>query len=218
MELTKEQIEIVESYLQKRKIDYLDLKVEILDHMILDIESFLDKDYAFENAFKITILKWEKHFNTRTSFYLGNWYSESKIVVDKAVKEFKPFYFLYLAAYFLPIIFLKNVSIHFDENEIVVINQIFYSLAFLSLGYVAFIFFKTTFSRQKTTYRFILKTQYTGGVIFLVMILFLGGLINDQGEMSAPFTGFAFAGFSVTFICHYFYKKHQAVIKKYKSV
>ena len=89
MELTTQQIHQIETYLQKRKVDFIDLRVEILDHMISDIESLLQKNYSFENAFKITTLKWEKHFTERSSFYFGMLYSESKIVVNKAVKEFK---------------------------------------------------------------------------------------------------------------------------------
>ena len=39
---------------------------------------------------------------------------------------------------------------------------------------------------------------------------------NDKGEINAISTGFIFGGFVVTYICHYFYKKHIEVIEKYK--
>ena len=55
MELTKEQIQQVERYLDKKNFDFIDLKVEVLDHMVSDIESFLVNNYTFENAFKITV-------------------------------------------------------------------------------------------------------------------------------------------------------------------
>jgi hypothetical protein len=96
-------------------------------------------------------------------------------------------------------------------------NQVVLSLTFLSLIYVLFIFFKTVFSKQKTTYRFILRTQYFGG-IFLVMTLLLQNLFTDEGVLKAVNTGFTFAGFVVTFICHHFYKKHAAVIQKFQNV
>ena len=215
MELTTQQIHQIETYLQKRKVDFIDLKVEILDHMISDIESLLQKNYSFENAFKITTLKWEKHFTERSSFYFGMLYSESKIVVNKAVKEFKPFYFLYLASYFLPIIFLKNVAISFQENIANFINALLLTVTFLSLIYMVFIIVKTQLSKQKSTYRFILKTQYVA-IIFLIIPLLLGSFFNDNGQLNAVFSGFVSAGFMVTFICHYFYRKHQAVVEKYK--
>ena len=215
MEITTQQIHQIETYLQKRKVDFIDLKVEILDHMISDIESLLQKNYSFENAFKITTLKWEKHFTERSSFYFGMLYSESKIIVNKAVKEFKPFYFLYLASYFLPIIFLKNVAISFQENIANFINALLLTVTFLSLIYMVFIIVKTQLSKQKSTYRFILKTQYVA-IIFLIIPLLLGSFFNDNGQLNAVFSGFVSAGFMVTFICHYFYRKHQAVVEKYK--
>ena len=215
MEITTQQIHQIETYLQKRKVDFIDLKVEILDHMISDIESLLQKNYSFENAFKITTLKWEKHFTERSSFYFGMLYSESKIIVNKAVKEFKPFYFLYLASYFLPIIFLKNVAISFQENIANFINALLLTVTFLSLIYMVFIIVKTQLSKQKSTYRFILKTQYVA-IIFFIIPLLLGSFFNDNGQLNAVFSGFVSAGFMVTFICHYFYRKHQAVVEKYK--
>lgn len=217
MELTKEQIAVVENYLQNRKVAYLDLKVEILDHIVSDIEEFIRKNHTFENALKMTTIKWEKHFSQRSSFYFGYWFSASKIMVNKAVKEFRPFYFLYLTAYFLPYIFLKNIEIQFEKTSIILINQVFISLAFLSLSYVFYVWLKMMFSNQKTTYRFILRTQYWGA-IFFVMILLLRDLFNDNGMLQPVFVGFTFAGFAVTYICHHFYKKHQAVVQKFQNV
>jgi hypothetical protein len=100
MELSQEQQRQVEVYLQNKDFDFIDLNVEVLDHMISDIESFLDKKYSFEDAYRTTVLKWEKYFKETSSFYFGFQYHESKIVVKKAIKIFKPFYFLYVAAYF----------------------------------------------------------------------------------------------------------------------
>jgi len=215
MELTKEQIEIVESYLQNRKVEYLDLKVEILDHMILDIEQLMSKNHSFENALKMTTIKWERHFTQRSSFYFGMLYSESKIVVDKAVKEFRSYYFLYLAAYLLPMFFLKNSSIPFQEQEANLINNLLLSVTFLALIYMIYIIIKTQLSKQKSTYRFILKTQYIA-VVFLIIPLLLGGFLDLKGQLSSIFMSFMSGGVMVTYICHHFYKKHQAVVGKYK--
>jgi len=185
MELTNEQIQLVENYLDKKSFDFIDLKVEILDHMISDIESFMDKEYSFENAFKITVLKWDKHFKDSSSFFFGLQYHESKIVVKKAAQIFKPFYFLYLTAYFLPIVIFLYIIINNIRTKI------------------------------KTTYSYVLKTQYVS-TVFLILPLFMGNLFNDDGSFIPFLIGFQSAGFAVTYICHYFYKKHKAAIKKYK--
>ena len=215
MEITKEQQQHVEVYLQNKDFDFIDLYVEVLDHIISDIESLLVKNYSFENAFKITILKWEKYFKETSSLYLGRYYTESKIVVKNAIKIFKPFYFLYLAAFILPYTFLKLVPIQIAENTADFINNFLFSFAASLLCYMIFIFVKTMRSKVKTTYRFILKTQYFG-LFFIILGVFFGAIFNDEGEMNPAFTGFTSGGFAVAFICHYFYKKHLEAIKKHK--
>jgi hypothetical protein len=214
MEITKEQQLQVEVYLQNKDFDFIDLNVEVLDHIISDIESLLVKNYSFENAFKITILKWEKYFKETASFYFGLQYSESKIVVKNAIKIFKPFYFLYLAAYILPVAFLKLVPIKLELGTAEFINSFLFSFSSLMLCYMVFIFIKTLMSKVKTTHRFILKTQYLGLVLLIMGVVV--GVIKENGEMNPIFTGFTSGGFAVVFICHHFYKKHLEAIKKHK--
>ena len=215
MELSQEQQRQVEVYLQNKDFDFIDLKVEVLDHMISDIESLVIKKYSFESAFERTILKWEKYFKETSSFYFGFQYSESKIVVKNAIKMFKTFYFLYLAAYILPVAFLKLVPIKVAEGTANFTNFFLVSSASFLLAYLLIIVIKTKRSKVKTTYRFILKTQYLGGVL-LAFGVFLGAVFNDEGEMNAVYTGFTSGGYAVVFICHHFYKKHIEAIKKYK--
>jgi hypothetical protein len=215
MEITTEQIRQVEVYLQNKDFDFIDLKVEVLDHMISDIESLRTKKYSFEDAYRTTVLKWEKYFKETSSFYFGFQYHESKIVVKKAIKIFKPFYFLYLAAYFLPVAFLNLVPIKVAEETADFINGFLVSSAAILLAYLLMIVIKTKQSKVKTTYRFILKTQYLS-VVLLVLGVFLGTVFNDEGEMNAVFTGFTSGGFAVVFICHYFFKKHEEALNTYR--
>ena len=112
MEITAQQLQEIENYLAKIKFDFVDLNAEILDHITSGIESLLDKDYSFENAFALVKLRWETHFKDTSSFFFGLMYSDSKIVVKKAVKMFKPFYFLYLTAYILPMIKCMGMKLH----------------------------------------------------------------------------------------------------------
>jgi len=138
MELTKEQVRQVEVYLQKKNFNYIDLKEEVLDHIISDIERITAKEISFENAFKMVALKWERHFKEASSLYFGIQYSQTKIVLEKAVKMFRPFFFVYLSAYFLPVLILKNFPIVFSEKTIDFLNLLFNSIASLSLIYFIF--------------------------------------------------------------------------------
>jgi hypothetical protein len=215
MELSKEQVEQIENYLSKINFDFIDLKVEILDHILSDIENLIIKSHSFEDAFVMTKIRWEKHFRETSSFYFGIQYSESKIVVKKAIKIFKPFFFLYLTAYVLPIIITTNFSITFSKNTIDFINTSLNTLNIVFLFYSIFIFIKVLNTKVKTTYRFILKTQYAG-ILFLLISLLKGNYFNDDGSIIPFLISFQIAGFAVTYICSYFYKKHKEAIKKYK--
>ena len=217
MELTQQQLQEVEKYLETKNFDFIDLKIEVLDHIISDIESFLEKGYSFETAFSMVRVRWEKHFRESSSFYFGLFYSESKIVINKALKMFKPFYVLYLSAYFLPVILLKLSPIQFDKTFVDFTNGFVLSIASISLMYMLYILVKVRLSKVKTTYRFVLKTQYVGS-IFLILGVFIGEIFNEQGEMNPVFTGFTLAGFAVTFICHYFFKKHQEEIQNHQYI
>ena len=215
MELTNEQLQQVEAYLDKKNFNYIDLKIEILDHMISDIESFVNKDYSFEEAFKITILKWDKHFENTASFYFGLMYHEPSILIKNASKIFKPFYFLYLTAYFLPIVIFTNFSIVFSKSNTVFLNQLFFATSIICIIYLLYIIINNIRTKIKTTYSYVLKTQYVS-TVFLILPLFMGNLFNDDGSFIPFLIGFQSAGFAVTYICHYFYKKHKETIKKYK--
>ena len=215
MEITTQQLQEIENYLAKIKFDFVDLNAEILDHITSDVENLLDKNYSFENAFALVKLRWETHFKDTSSFFFGLMYSDSKIVVKKAVKMFKPFYFLYLTAYILPMIIFTNISIVFPKNTIDFLNGFLNSISAVFFCYLIYIILKVIKAKVKTTYRFILKTQYLG-VIFLILPLLMGNYFNDDGSLIPFLISFQSGGFAVTYICHHFYKKHLEAIKKYK--
>lgn len=175
----------------------------------------MTKDYPFENAFAMVRIRWEKHFRETSSFYFGIQFSESKIVVKKAAKMFKSFFVLYLIAYFLPLIILKFVSIKVDKGFADFVNGFLTLFSLVGIFYILFVAFKMRELKVKTTYGFILRTQYLG-VIFLILGALVGKVFNSKSEMEPIFTGFVFAGLSVVFIIHHFYKKHLEAINKHQ--
>jgi hypothetical protein len=42
------------------------------------------------------------------------------------------------------------------------------------------------------------------------------GVFKENGELNPVFTGFVCGGYAVVYICHYFYKKHEVEVSKYK--
>lgn len=216
MELTTKQIQEIENYIKANDVDYIDLKIELLDHIISDVEHLISKGFSFESALQLAKQKWNKHFRTSSSLYLGFQYSASKIVLKKAVKEFRPFYLLYVLSFSLPFIIFTKISLEFNENTMFAVNTFFRITTLLALLYVVLIIFRVIFSKVKTTYRFILKTQYLG-ISFLIIAQFVSNYFDTSGQINGVITGFSSAGLAITYTCHHFYKKHFLEIAKNKQ-
>ncbi|MDG1528861.1 MAG: hypothetical protein P8I51_07660 [Polaribacter sp.] len=216
MELTKNQIQEIENYIEVNNVDYLDLKIELLDHIVSDIEYKMNKGFSFESALQLTKQKWSKHFRSSSSIFLGLQFSTSKVVLKKAVKEFRSFYVLYIISCILPFVIFRNVLVDFTENTISYVNSFLKISTFLALLYFVYIIFKVSFSKEKTTYSFILKTQYLG-ISLLFVSQFFTSYFDNLGKINIAFICFSCAGFATTYTCHHFYKKHLLEIAKNKK-
>jgi hypothetical protein len=215
MELTTQQIQRVEHYLNVKGIKYIDIRFEVLDHIISDIEVLIERETInFETAFYKVTDKWNVHLKETSSFYFGIMYSESKIVIKKAVKLFRPFFFFYMSAYFLPFILLELFPVHLNGGFASFVNGFFITILSIALIYMLIIIEKTNKTKINTTYRFILKTQFLG-IILLILGIFTE-IYKTKGDVNPVFTGFMSAGFSTVFICHHFYQKHKEAIQQYK--
>ena len=153
MELTKNQIQEIENYIEVNNVDYLDLKIELLDHIVSDIEYKMNKGFSFESALQLTKQKWSKHFRSSSSIFLGLQFSTSKVVLKKAVKEFRSFYVLYIISCILPFVIFRNVLVDFTENTISYVNSFLKISTFLALLYFVYIIFKVSFSKENSIFR-----------------------------------------------------------------
>ena len=95
-------------------------------------------------------------------------------------------------------------------------DKLILNLSLIALCYIVFITFKLIKSKRKTTYSFIIKTQYSG-LLLLIIGSFFGIVGNDQ-IIKAVFLGFVLAGFFVVYIFHHFYVEHKKEIRKFEKV
>lgn len=65
MELTKEQIQYIENRLIKEGVKYWDIRIEMLDHIVTDVEQQLENGGLFKNAVQnsFVALGWKENFN-----------------------------------------------------------------------------------------------------------------------------------------------------------
>lgn len=216
MELTKEQLQIVEKYLNAKGIEYLDIRLEILDHIISDIETIMkNESLAFELVFASVKNKWNSHFKDDTSFYFGITYSAPKIVIEKAKKIYKNWFFIPLIVFLFPYILVGKLNFVFQES--ITYNLNLFSQIIVIINSLVFIYllFMNSKNKSKSTYSFILKTQ-NFNILLGVMILINFNIFNKEGVLDGFQVSLLSTFIYATYSYYFFYKKHKQVLKKYK--
>lgn len=217
MELTKEQILQIETFLERRKFDYVDLKYEILDHIISDIEQKVETGISFNDAFETTTLKWKKTFEESFSFYFGAMYFAPKIVIEKAKKVYKNYFILIVASYFLPLIFFSYVDFSLSKEYQYYFNNVLQVLSILLVLINLIFMSKKKKINVKTTYSFILRTQNSSILLGAILIL-TNSYFRGDSSINTIAVGL-FLCFAFTSLLYFkMYKKHREVSKKYKTL
>lgn len=212
MELTKEQIHKVENYLKSKNFDFIDLKDEILDHIILDIEVEMASKKTFEDSFLSVKQKWNPQLKETFSYLFGVAYYAPKIIIKKAKKMYGKFIFFIVASYLLPVVVLINLDVVIkkpEDNMYYIISKIFLVLVFCAFLYLFF----TKPKQPNTTYGFLLKTLSLNSFLGLLVILIF---LNDLKEINPMHIGMYLSFTFSTYIYYYFYKKHKETIKKHQ--
>ena len=215
MELTKQQIQQVEIYLDKKSFDFIDLKVEVLDHMVSDIECFLRDNYSFENAFKITVLKWDSQLKQSSSWLFGIGYAAPKLIIRKAKKLFLKWFILLPIFGITPFLLLDKVNLILPKNIIDSFNLSFQIMTILCSLFFTYFLLAEVKNKTKTTYRFILNSQKIN-YLFGIFLFFDFDFINNQGVVNNYQIGLLFIYVLSAVTYFYFLKKHKKAIKKYQ--
>ena len=214
MELTKEQLQRVAHYLNVKGITHIDLRTEVFDHIVSDIEAkMMAEKLDFETAFYKVTVTWNKHLIKESSFYFGVTYSLPKIVLEKAKKVYKRSFFFSLLIYFIPYILTDNVNITFSENEINELNVFLQTLTLCTLFLFCLLIIKLK-EKNKTTYSFILKTL-SWNFIIVFFVLFLN-FFNKEVDLQKYPISFLIAFIFMTYSYFHFYKKHLEAVKKHE--
>ncbi|CAM1338995.1 hypothetical protein [Tenacibaculum aestuarii] len=212
MELTKEQVQRVEKYLDVKKVYYIDVRVEVLDHIVSELENNICENTSFEEAFKNTTKKWNTLLQNSSSGYLGYAYVKPKIIIDKMKKYGKPNIIKLLFA-FLLMILLINLKLEVTTSHAQTINFLakffIYTVSFIiGLGYILI-----WQSKQKTSYRFLYKTQVLPYVLF--PILLFGDFLTKEDNIDLIKIGMLLFVAFIIQLGIKLYKNHFLAIKKY---
>ncbi|WP_064966807.1 hypothetical protein [Tenacibaculum ovolyticum] len=205
MELTKEQIQRVEKYLDKKGVKFIDFRIEIFDHIISQIEQKLAIDNAdFKTVFYQVTNEWNKQLDETSSWFFGFIYPAPKVVINRAKKIFKKYLFLAYLQMIVTYLVVFNSKLELNKTFSYLIFFVLIILLLISIFYT----FKIWKSKQKTVYSFIIKTQSLNFLFFPFMII---------GTSFEDFINIGYLGYLIiiTYYSRLFYRKHQQEKERY---
>lgn len=170
MKLSESQIQQIENYLDRKELFQLDVRMEVLDHIIAGIEKAIqEEDIDFESAFATEKEKWQKDLNGYSSSWIGWVWSGPKIVIKKCESWIKKTYlisFICMLCIGLPIYFWID---GLTEVTVRVINMV------IGIGYYGFIlwciwaYYRMKNGAFKTTHLYLFGVQSVGALFLYLM-------------------------------------------------
>ena len=175
----------------------------------------IKENLDFETVFYNVTDKWNSQLKETSSYIFGLTYSGPKMVINKAKKTYKKWFFIFLLAFIVPSVFVDRLNFSFSESFINGTNLLIQVVSFVCFIILLYLVISKYRIKTKTTYSFVLKTQ-AWNLIYFPMLMLNSVFLKKQNTLSSLNLGLTFAFISVV-CCYYFYfKKHKEAIKKYK--
>lgn len=213
MELTKEQIQRINKYLDIKQVNYIDIRIEILDHIILDVENLMLQKYSFDEAIKIVILKWNKTLETTSSIYLGHTYVKPKPIIEKLKNTTKTHTLIIWGVFIFSMISMSLVKLEINLPNINFYDSLAKLVLYSSCLLILCTYILMYRSKQKTSYRFLYESQVLPIISFT---LFFGNtILNFNGNIETlKIMMLIYVIVAVPFGLK-LYRKHTSIVKKY---
>jgi len=213
MKLTQEQIQKIENYLDYKKLEQVDLRYEVQDHMIVGIEQALEEGISFKEAFNQQKEKWNPELESYSSWWLGPVNDGPKIMIKKCVTLAKEVSLVGILISSILYSILSFIPYDFSKKSFHSYIAFTFFIAFmisLALSY------KMRQSNLKSTYKHFYKTQDVG---YLIVLVFFGLIIGFDFSFFSKEVSFYETYISVMLYVNVFYsfkinKKHNNVIKQ----
>lgn len=207
MRLTAEQINKIDSILEKLGLDFLDFKLEIKDHIACEVEEEMEMNQSDFNTALILILeRWENKLVLSESLFISNKRTFPKIVVDQLFKRFLIYNITLVVSVLLGILIYINFLKNFvkDSPYINSFKWIFISCFFIFSVFKLIIYLK----KIKTSYSYMFNQNF-----WLLTLYFAFVFLWDSSFMN--FFSFSLLIIISPFLMYSFYK-HQHFINKYQ--
>jgi hypothetical protein len=215
MKLTTAQIESINQTLMTKGIKFDDLKIEVLDHIALQIESEMEtSQITFAQAFNQVFDQWEKDLKpTRAFFSLTNYYP--KLARSKFGNQIKLEIGIAIAIISLLIISFQLVSdSNAKVNFILCIKKIFNYTYYATIVSVLVLKFLNKKSTVSSTYKHTFDKRFYAIILWWLMIVLNDKIPQDITNQNVMVSSIGFS-FVFLFTTIYLGFKHYQFQKKF---
>ena len=209
MKLNAEQIDKIDVILDKLGLDFLDIKLEVKDHIACQVEENMRSGEVTFDASLIEVLKcWESKLVLEESWLISKKKSFPKIVIQRLFKRFLIYNTSVVLFVILSYFFFQNYRQSIKDS----VFFLKYSKILYSSFFVVFLIFWLImyFQKTKTSYFYQFKQNFYLVLLFQFYIVFLGSFVMN-------YMGLSLVLILTPFLFYTFYK-HQQFINKYKLV
>ena len=168
MKLNNEQLQSIYNYLNYKELVQLDLRMEVLDHMIVSIENEMEGGSTFSEAFEEECKKWNPELKPYSSAWLGLIYSGPKLMMQKCVRLVKGLYLktLILALLISGVLFgVTNILSLTPKNSM--IDDLLGCGLLMVSAILIYIYYTISNNEAKTTHGYFIKINTVGIVLNL---------------------------------------------------
>lgn len=166
MKLSPLQIDAIDKFLQHNNVKYVDIKLELLDHIASQIEALMsNQNNSFEEAYEIVTINWNPRFRSSSSPFIGLFYSFPKIVLDRLVTRVKKhnlILFCFTTLFCIPMFYYKD----YIRLILTPFDVLFNLLTIVLSLFFYFLLIKINIHSKPTSYRFLVN-QSAPAIIFI---------------------------------------------------
>ncbi|NBL65804.1 hypothetical protein GV828_11390 [Flavobacterium sp. NST-5] len=165
MKATTENLDLIDRYLEQRKLDFLDFKLEIKDHIASQTEDLCEKqNTSFEDALPKVLKKWEPSLLLKSSIWISNKRSFSSIVLDGIKKR----YMIYNSITLPIIIGLLILQFHFmNEFKSESLRNLLLAISIILLIILSVLRYSISRINYQTSFSYEFKRIYKMAIMFL---------------------------------------------------
>jgi len=220
LKFTNEELTQVNRYLDINGVVFVDVRFEILDHLIMDIEHEMrSNEMSFDTAFEIVCQKWKGSMEQTSSYWLGKGYLASKIVIDKSVQVLKKSYLkLFLMIVFSVLIGLvaqEVLDAFFIDNRLI-IKKALAGFAGGAIFLGTYWIYKMNKGDVKTSFSFMFSKVFGMFVFLFVFMTSTDFFKESQGVSFLTISIFSFGVQSFVFLFGLWYQ-HRKQVSMYKK-